>query len=228
MQRIILPSITTAHNDHWELMVREVKDLGVTEIALFVTTLEKDQRLNLYQKLKEISGLKIPFVHARSDMRKEEYEFLVKVFNTERFNLHPLRNYPVDEDLGKLKEKIFIENGSNLLEGDLEGFAGICLDLAHLDFNRRYEQDAYQIICDLIAKYSVGTNHISAIVKRETEKGHEFTDWHTMSELEEFDYLKKYPENFFGNYLALELTNSISEQLKVKKYLQELFLFPVL
>ena len=44
-------------------------------------------------------------------------------------------------------------------------------------------------------------------------------DSHNFENLSEFDYLKKYPKNYFSNLIALELENSIKEQLVAKEYI---------
>ena len=46
-------------------------------------------------------------------------------------------------------------------------------------------------------------------------------DLHTVRNLKDFDYLKSLPKFLFGNIIALEVENSISEQLEFKKYLSE-------
>lgn len=36
------------------------------------------------------------------------------------------------------------------------------------------------------------------------------------------DYLKNYPQEFFPEYMAIELENSLEEQIEIKKYLQNI------
>ena len=42
---------------------------------------------------------------------------------------------------------------------------------------------------------------------------------HTINSLKDFDYLNHIPKFLFSNHIALEMFNSIDEQLKYKKYL---------
>ena len=48
------------------------------------------------------------------------------------------------------------------------------------------------------------------------------TDKHSVDSVKDFEYLKTLPEFVFGNCIALEMYNSIEEQLKFKKYLSEM------
>ena len=45
---------------------------------------------------------------------------------------------------------------------------------------------------------------------------------HYLEDLSELDYLKKYPANYFSDFIAIELENSIKEQLEVKDYIIDL------
>ena len=44
-------------------------------------------------------------------------------------------------------------------------------------------------------------------------------DIHNVRTLKDFEYLKTLPKFIFGKYIALEMFNSIKEQLEFKKYL---------
>lgn len=227
MPKIFLPSITTTENPDWELRIKEVKNLKLSQIALFLSSLDYSQRQNCYQKLEQINNLTIPFVHARTDMTKGEFDYLTKRFFTKKFNIHPLWDFPLVSDLGEYKDKIYIENTSNLFEADLLDFAGICLDISHLEDCRLFYPDRYKQIYSLIKKHPVGANHLNAISKEalEDEKGFFGHNCHNMKTFKEFDYLKKYPENYFGEYMAIELINPIAEQLKLIEYLKKLLKF---
>ena len=47
-------------------------------------------------------------------------------------------------------------------------------------------------------------------------------DLHFVNNLKEFDYLKELPRKIFSKVIALELENSIKEQLKFKDYIVKL------
>jgi len=70
----------------------------------------------------------------------------------------------------------------------------------------------------------VGVNHVSA-VRKKVFRHPEFglvKSAHFLKSLSELDYLKNYPANFFAPLIAIELENSLEEQLKIKAYLEEL------
>ena len=45
-------------------------------------------------------------------------------------------------------------------------------------------------------------------------------DFHVLESFSEMDYLKNYPQEYFPEYMAIELENSLAEQLKIKEYLE--------
>lgn len=223
MQKILLPSIVTAYNPNWPSQLEELKERKITCAALFLTTLNAEQRQECYRKLEEIRDLKIPFVHLRTDMAPSELKFLIERFKTERFNIHPVSQFPLTYDLSNFQSMIYVENSGYMKETDLTGFAGICLDVAHLeDWKLRGDRE-YENVCSLLKKYPVGANHLSVVTKtpvvdQSGDLGHSY---HLMTDFSQFDYLKKYPENYFGDFVAIELINSISDQLKLIEHLQK-------
>lgn len=121
---------------------------------------------------------------------------------------------------------IYIENVYEPLdENEIKEFAGICLDLSHLEDDRLFRPATYNHNAELIKKYGCGCNHISPSKKRFSflERGE--TKYprnqhpHFLENLSELDYLKNYPEKYFGKFAALEMENSIKEQLEAKNYL---------
>lgn len=224
MSRILLPSILTACNPHWSEEIQNIKALGLSQVALFLTGLDAVQRQRCYQELRKIPGLIIPFIHARHDMAKEEYKYLSDHFGTTKFNLHPRGDFSSSPDSGEFNKMIYIENCNGLLEKDLANFAGICLDLSHLENWRLMKDERFQIVDDLVKKHGVGVNHLS-VIKMAPEMDGEgklvYTN-HYMSSFDEFDYLKHYGRVYFGEYLAIELLNPLSEQLELAAYLNEI------
>jgi len=126
-------------------------------------------------------------------------------------------------DYSKYRDRIFIENIFYFFdEKELDYFGGICLDFAHLENDRLLENKRFEATLKMIEKYPIGVNHIS-VIKKETHQNvsKKITryDSHNFENLSEFDYLKKYPKNYFSNLIALELENSIKEQLVAKEYI---------
>jgi len=45
-----------------------------------------------------------------------------------------------------------------------------------------------------------------------------------LEDFSELDYLRKYPKDYFSSLIALELENTIKEQLKAKEYILDILL----
>lgn len=225
--RKIFPSIVTAMGGDWagigdwHDLVKEAGELSLTEVCLFVTGLEKDGRQELYRLLEKIKIKSIPFVHLRSDMAGDELEYLINKFGTKAFNIHSEKINPLEHDLSRFKDRIFIEN--HLLpfdEKELVRWAGICWDAAHLEACRRNTPEVYRQIVATMENFPIGCAHLSAI--REKLPSGVRLDWHTLFDVADMDYLKKYPAKFFPKIMALELTNSMSKQLEICVYVEKL------
>lgn len=222
--RKVLLGVTTTYGSDWKAKMKEIKKLGLKEVAFFVTCLDKEQRKEYYDLAKE-TGVKAPFVHLRSDVDNEEIEYLMETFETKVFNLHTEREFPLDNDISKYKEKIYIENiFFGLLEEEVKSFGGICLDVSHLEEDRLSRPKIFKHNIEIIERSFIGCNHISAITKEvrfdEEEKVYRH-DRHYLEDLSELDYLKKYPFSYFSDYVAIELENTLTEQLKIKKAIEE-------
>jgi len=220
--RKILPSITTIDKSLWRNKIEELRKLKFKEVFLFLSSLGKEDRKELYKLLKQTNIERIPFVHLKSDMELWELDYLVENYKTEIFNIHTQREHPLLHDYSKYKDIIYIENTiSPLDEREIKDFAGICLDLSHLEGSRVMRKDVYENDIKLIKKYPIGCNHISAIDESSflSEDANPVYDDHFISDLSELDYLKKYPKEYFSHFIVIELENSIEEQLKVKEYI---------
>ncbi len=110
-------------------------------------------------------------------------------------------------------------------EKEVKEFAGVCLDFSHLENDRLLFSERFKEQRSLLLQYKIGCNHIAAIgaTKKLTEDGTCMAfDKHIFNELSELDYLKNYPEEFFSNYIAIELENSLKEQLQAIDYICEI------
>ncbi|HBI33657.1 MAG TPA: hypothetical protein DEA43_03500 [Candidatus Moranbacteria bacterium] len=213
---------------NWMAMIEDIKKFKLTEIGLFPTVLEKDERYKLYAELKNTTVKNIPFVHLRAqDMSVEELDFLVENFNTKVFNIHMTADWPVVYDYSKYAKQIFIENCKTVpTEKELEKFGGLCIDFSHWENQVLLGNAEYdRLMKERIAKYSIGVCHLSVIkdeifpnpFKPEILQH----DSHKMDNLSEFDYLKKYAQ-YIPDITAIELENSIEEQLEIKNYLENI------
>lgn len=221
----IYPTITTGDRSNWRDKIREINYLKLEEVAVFPTLLEKSERKNLYQLIKESSIKKIPIVHLRSDMEIDELDFFAKKYDTQIFNAHSSKEFPIDEKwLREYRELIAIENthDSPLEEEEIRKYGGICLDLSHLENVRILDKERYDKEVEVISKFKIRCNHISVIKKDFTfvdNKRRKLRyDSHKLEDNSELDYLKNYPVHYFSNFCAMELKNSIAEQIEAIKY----------
>lgn len=217
-----MPAITTIFD--WRDKIKEVKELGLEEVSLFLTCVDFKERQELYSLLKNTKISKVPFVHLRSDIAKDEMDYLIKNYRTEVFNTHTKREYPYSPDYEQYKNMTYIENTHEPFdEEELREFAGICLDFAHLENSKVFRQDMYEHNLKMIEKYGCGCSHISPAKNFslfDKKKAYP-KNWHPhiLEDLSELDYLKNYPVKYFGKFAALEMENSIKEQLEAKDYI---------
>ena len=210
----ILPSVTTqsTQGHTWREKINEIALLQLKEVCLFVTGLSGEERQECYSLLEEVQrchAFRIPFVHAVSSMHEEEFSYLTSRFGTEKFNLHTTSEYPLHHLLSNgLRQKIFIENvlPHPLTLRDIQGFGGICFDLSHLEEARRTSGQEYHRLLALTGKAAVGANHISAVSASGISR-HLADDQTTMK------YICNIHPSAFARLSAIELENSLSEQL---------------
>lgn len=222
----IYPTITTIKSK-WREKIKEADELGITEVALFPTTLDKEQRKEMYTLIRNSKIKSIPFVHIRSDMDLLEIETFIKRYNTQIFNVHTARSFPIPDELMKYASVIAVENTSCCIldEEEVKKFGGVCLDFSHLENDRMTDLIRFYKNSEIISGTKIKCNHISPIKKAfilEKEDTKLRYDSHTFEDLSEFDYLKKYSVNFFSDFCALELENSLKDQLRAKDYILKL------
>ncbi|MEK7203449.1 MAG: hypothetical protein AAB653_03980 [Patescibacteria group bacterium] len=232
--RKILLGLTTITRGEWENKVREIDKLGLREIALFLTGLDFKERRELYQLLENTKLTSVPHVHLRNDMEINELNYLNNKFGTEIFNAHPeLDPYHLLFDYTNFEKKIYIENTQEYVPADneLKKYAGLCLDLSHwesvkLDKGENSQENLK--IKKVLKKYKIAVNHISAIklnkiIHHDSFLNKDFHCYHShlLGDLKELDYVKKY-KNYLADTISIELENSLSEQLEVKKYLEKI------
>ncbi len=225
-----LVSITTigdSPKSSWQDKIQEAGALGINKVAVFLTCLNLAQRKEFYRLLEESSIIKVPLVHIRSDMSLDELIYLRNKFKTQVFNTHTIRQHPPIHDLSSYREALFIENTWPWDEQEIKQFAGVCLDFSHLQDAKLLRPQDYENNLKILEKYPIGCNHISAIKKEityfEDKNGKRpFYSSHVFTDLSQFDYLKQYPQEFFSQFCAMELENSLAEQLKAIDYIVKL------
>lgn len=217
----VYPTITTTDGKHLDKL-NEANSLGLKEVCFFPTGLNYQERQKFYRLLEKSTLKKIPLVHIRDDFEVEELEFFIKRFKTQIFNCHSARVHGLKNDLHKYQNKICIEN-TTLAAYDakeVKSFGGLCIDFSHLESIRIYKHHDYLQNLKIMSETKAGCAHISAVGKYLPY----FPFWaylfseHYLRRLSEVDYLLKY-KKFFPEIMALELENSIAEQLKIINYL---------
>lgn len=220
----LLPGITT-HSDNKLFVKRKLQEielLNVKEFALFLSGFAKNERARLYADLmvlRKRHRFSIPFVQARNDMTEQELSYLVEQFDTERFSINPTRQYEISEELSPLvKKRLYVRNIQSiapLSAHDINGFAGVCLDLSHLRESREISYHDYEQTLEIVEKTCVGAYVISAF-RQVNPWIDEWTSKHFAEEVEDFSYLSEISFLEDLNLVALKLDNDISDQLAFK------------
>jgi len=214
--RQILVGITGRNVEELKNKIAEAEKLNITTVLLFLTFLNPFEKKKVYELLLSSNIKEIPLVHLRNDMNKKEVEFFVKKFNTKCFTIHESSFRYLKKWKG-FEKKLFLEfNYDNKISKkvDVNKIGGFCIDLSHFKASqeRKTKDDLYIL------------NHKKVLFFGNHLNGYDWKnklDMHTVKSIRDFDYLKTLPKFIFGKYIALEMFNPISEQLKLKKYLEK-------
>lgn len=196
--------------------MKETEYLGLGTAGLFLEHYDRKQRDKIYEALEDSSLENIPLVHIKNDMEPEELEYLCKKYGSPCLTIHENGFYFLDK-WDRFRKRLFLETNYNDFlnsEVDVGKIGGFCVDLAHFkaaidrgageaDLIRNYYKRGELFACNHLGGYSYG--------KR--------ADLHSVSSLQEFDYLKSLPEFVFGQAIAIEVFNPIRDQLKYKEYI---------
>ena len=216
VSRRILPGITGKTSFDLQKKIFEAQKLKIKKVALFLEFLNKKERKKIYSTLLGSKIKKIPFCHIRHDMSKQELIFLRKKFKIKYFNTHE-DYYKHKKEWKDFSNKMLIEfNYNNKIpkELDISQVAGFCIDLSHFKASQeRWTKEFFYVIKRHKFHKLFIANHLNGYSKKRKR------DLHTVKSLKELDYLKTLPKFVFGKYIALEMFNSIKEQLKFKKYI---------
>jgi hypothetical protein len=230
MEIKILPSVTTFQQTNintWQDKIAEIDKFDLKEVALFLTSLPFEKRPELYRALETTNLQAITFVHIKTDVTVDELDYLSGRWGTRVFNHHCVSTWPLDHDISKYFPKLYIENTEiPLADEELEGKAGICLDFSHLEDARRSAPEIFKQWLGACSKHPVGCGHVSA-VREDPWQSNDPKDFprysrHDFKNLSEFDYLANYPLVMFPKFIAIELENSLEDQLKVREYIENL------
>ena len=228
----ILLGLTTTQGSDWKRKVEECRKFNIQEIALFPTSVNFESRKELYKLLENSPVKSIPHVHLRNDMEIEELDYLTERFHTQVFNIHPRKDvHPFTNDYGKHIPNIYVENSSFVPEiEELKKWGGLCIDFSHWqDEVQKNNQSQIMVMQEAARKFKIGCSHVSAVgdklIKVQDVKFpevfYEGYSKHVLSDLKELDYMKNFIA-YIPEFVSIELENSFEEQLKVKKYLEDL------
>ncbi|OGZ22342.1 MAG: hypothetical protein A2922_02795 [Candidatus Nealsonbacteria bacterium RIFCSPLOWO2_01_FULL_43_36] len=214
----ILLSITGTKSFDWSNKLKEINSRKITEVAVFLSSFDKKERDNFYRLLLKSMVRTIPFVHLRDDVTKEEIKFFIDRFKTGYFNIHEDHFKKLDQWQGYW-DKLYLEMNFNdeiAKDVKVKKIGGFCVDLAHLKaaISRGTEEASYVFFKK--TKSEIACNHLNGYDPLKME------DVHLIKNLSAFDYLTTLPQYAFGKIIALEVYNSIEEQIKFKEYLDRL------
>ena len=217
----ILVGITGKTEQDWRSKLKEVEKYNIKKIALFLEQYGPQQRQKIYAALLNSKIRRIPFVHARDDMEKEEFLFLKKRFKTRYFNIHKgsFKNLKKWEGIHRY---LFLEFGirdSNKIPKnvDVSKIGGFCIDLSHFKAEEERWTKAFEYVIERKkVHHYFKCNHLNGYsFKRRKDK-------HTVQSRRDFDYLHTLPKFVFGDIIALEMYNPIKQQLRYRDYLIKL------
>ena len=219
-------TITTI-SDGWKKKISDINKLGIERVALFVTGLDynKIPKEPFFELIENSCIKEIPFIHIYENTSPEDIEYYKKRYKTSVFNIHTESQFPQRYDLSKYKKEIYLETlyWQSLNENELEKYAGVCIDISHMENTKRKNPEVFKRNTEIINKFKCGCNHISAYREDAIEEASSIKkSSHYFTDLSQFDYLLNYPNSYFSNFLALELENDIEDQSKAKEYITNL------
>ncbi|MBU0598618.1 hypothetical protein KKF61_06565 [Patescibacteria group bacterium] len=223
----LIVSITGYSKADWRKKLQEAKQYRLKEIGLFIESFSVRQRQGLLDALKNSCVKKIPLVHIRDDITKQEIAFLKKHFQTKYFTIHEPHFHILDKWRGYYKDLYLELNTDDRMKKyvSVKKIGGFCTDLAHFNVEVVKQSKEYRYTVDHLGKTKVGCNHLSGYSPVRN------TDLHTISSVKDFDYLASLPHAVFGRVIAFEIYNSIREQLNylphIKKLLQDKLNFEI-
>lgn len=216
ISKIIYLGLTGQTEADWKSKLAEINHYKIKSIGLFLECYSRNQRDKIYKALEESVVEKIPLIHIRNDMKREELKYLHKKYNSPYFTIHEGSFKFINEWKGYF-ENLYLEmNKDNRISTNvnIDKIGGFCVDLSHFkSAEEKWSKEFEYTLKKRNKKIIFACNHLNGY---SCEKN---TDLHVISSLKEFDYLKTLPKFIFGNVIALEVDNSIKEQIEFKKYL---------
>lgn len=207
--------LTGDNNIDWQSKLKEINQLRIKEAAVFLERFDKKERDNFYRFLKRSTIKKVPLVHLRSDVGKDEIKFFIDKYQTRHFNIHE-DHFKLLNNWRGYWDKLYLEmdySGNVEKNVKVQRIGGFCVDLSHFKAAiARGLEEAYYIFIRR-NKIKFVCNHICGYSETKTR------DKHFVTSLKDFDYLVTLPKYAFGKILAIEVENSIKDQIMFREYI---------
>ena len=209
-----------ALESHWKEQLKEIDKFKIRKVSLFLECMELPERKKIYNALLDSKIKYIPLVHIRGDMERTELLFLRRNFESSFFTIHE-DEFKFLPKWREFHKDLFLEmNHDSFISKSIkiEKIGGFCVDLSHFKIaeEKWSKEFEYTIGKKKVARY-FGCNHLNGYSYEQN------SDLHTIKSLSDFDYLKTLPKFLFSGMIALEMGNSIVEQLNFKKYILKIF-----
>jgi hypothetical protein len=216
----IIVSITGGSARECLAKIAELSKLQLTTAALFLERLEPGDRQLVYAGLKVSGVTRIPLVHLRSDMTREEIKNLAHDYRVKYFTIHE-DYFKVIKHWRGFYRQLYLEMSTDDYVAPnvrVEKIGGFCVDLAHYQKQLTLANRDYRYVYERRQHHKLfACNHVSGYDQQIN------MDLHLVKSTRDFAYLKALPPFLFGRLLAMEVDNSIKEQLRYIAYIESLF-----
>ncbi len=218
LEKLITVSITGNKDIHWQSKLAEIEKFKIDRASLFLEQFStKIQRKKIYKAILESRIKEIPLIHIRNEMDKDELSFLLKKFKNPYLTIHE-SGFKYFKKWGGLHRNLYLEmNYDNKISGnvDVKKIGGFCVDLAHFKTSEERWTKEFLYESSKNKRY-FRCNHLSGFSFKDNR------DVHLPKSKKDFNYLKTLPKFIFGDVIAIEIYNSIAEQLEFKKHIIKL------
>lgn len=232
--RKVLLGITSFETFDWREKLNELVQFNITEVSLLPNHLSQAERRELYELLKQTPVKSVPHVNLAENTEGWELDYLVQNYGTKVFTSPATKEgYKMITSVPKYNTMIYMENGENDEKNRFFNDAlfekyqihGISLDFAHLENEKHLSKPSYKRTIMMLEKYPIGCNQVRGVNSNSVSKLFKkpIHD-HYLKSLEQLDYLREHPEHYFSPFVIMELSNSLMEQMEIKKYIEEVLL----
>ena len=217
-ERLFL-SLTGHHAADWREKMEEINVLGLETVALFLEYFASAERPKIYAALAKSPVKNIPLIHIKGDMAKDELKYLCERYKYPYLTIHE-EHFEHLEKWEGFYQNLYLElNYDNRLAKniDVDRIGGFCVDLSHFKANEEKWSKEFEYILKERGKKDIfRCNHLNGYSYQENQ------DVHTISSLKEFEYLKTLPDFIFGDVIAIEVFNSLKDQMGYREHILNL------